>query len=86
MFYMCLHMQSRKMIALNIYLILNISVLYKFVLLFFMQKADFFFPRVKLNGFISEKHDLIFQSGSGKECGISLIFFLIPLNNCREKT
>lgn len=44
MFYMCLHMQYRKMIALNIYSILNISVLYKIVSLFFIQKVDFFFP------------------------------------------
>lgn len=64
MFYRCLQMHYRKMIVLNIYLIGNISVLYKLVLLSFLQKGRilFFFslPGVKQNAFIFEKHDLIF--------------------------
>ena len=52
---MCLHMQYKTVIALNIYSILDISVLYKIGSLLFRQKADFIFflPRVKLNVFIS---------------------------------
>lgn len=42
---MCLHMQYRKMLALNIYSVLNIAVLDKIVSLLFMQKAEcVFFP------------------------------------------
>ena len=90
MFYMCFHMQYKTMIAWNIYSILNISVLYKIVALLFMQKADFpffFSSQGEIDCIhLSGKHDLILQHGSGKECGISLIFFLfLSLNNCEEK-
>ena len=76
---------TQTMIAVNIHSILDTSILYKIVSLFFSQKVDLFSSQGRTGCIhLSEKHDLIFQSISGKECG-NLFDFFLSLNNCKGK-